>query len=363
MRIGILTPHFSFNYGAVLQAFALKTYIQSLGHDAILINRRPERLCAIPSKLGRLARFIEELAKQKSFGIFEKKHLQPQTNLIVKQSDWKLFPSFKLDAVIVGSDQVWRDDYVFNSFGFNLFLDFTQGYNVKRIAYAPSLGKNSWNASKDVEEKVKKLLHKFDAISVREDTSINILKDKFGVEAQLVLDPTMLLTSQDYIKKLGIETKSNTTEFAASYILDYDDNYKEILRNISNKLNIKIKGINIKNPKNKIEEFIIRFSSMKPVTEWVSNIANAKYVITNSFHGMIFSIIFRKQFIVFMNSKRGAERFKSLLKMFKLEDRLIIDHTEDYISTLITHIDYNLINDLIKTNKQKSSDFIHNSLA
>ena len=72
MRIGILTPHFSFNYGAVLQAFALKTYIQSLGHDAILINRRPERLCAIPSKLGRLARFIEELAKQKSFGIFEK---------------------------------------------------------------------------------------------------------------------------------------------------------------------------------------------------------------------------------------------------------------------------------------------------
>ena len=68
----ILTPHFSFNYGAVLQAFALKTYIQSLGHDAILINRRPERLCAIPSKLGRLARFIEELAKQKSFGIFEK---------------------------------------------------------------------------------------------------------------------------------------------------------------------------------------------------------------------------------------------------------------------------------------------------
>ena len=146
MRIGLFSPHFAFNYGAVLQAFALKTFLIEHGYDAVIINRRPEYHCAIPSLFGRIARRIEELAKFNSFGKFEREYLQPQTELIVHQTDWSKFEKFNLDAVIVGSDQIWRDDYCFTSFGYNLFLDFITDKSIKKISYAPSLGKESWNA-------------------------------------------------------------------------------------------------------------------------------------------------------------------------------------------------------------------------
>ncbi len=360
MRIGLFSPHYAFNYGAVLQAFALKEYLRQQGFDAVIFNRRPEYQCAIPSWQGRLARKVEELSKHGSFGVFEKEYLQPQTDLVVTQEDvLTKFKSFKLDAVIVGSDQVWRDNYVFNSFGFNLFLDFIND-DTLRIAYAPSLGKESWNASPEIEEKVKSLLKRFDAISVREESSIKILKEKFDVESILVVDPTLLLSADDYRSAFSIKSKSDN--YIASYILDYDDNFKTNLKSLSDKTGLPMRCIGVKSPKGKIEQLLYRFKPMTPVTQWVENIANSKYVVTNSFHGMVFSIIFRKRFIVVMNEERGAARFKSLLKMFGLEDRIISSTETDYYSMLQNEIDYEQIEDSIRLWRMKSMQYLKTAL-
>lgn len=360
MRIGLLSPHYAYNYGAVLQAFALKTYLRKLGYDAVILNRRPAYHCAIPSMLGRLARRLEELAKRSSFGMFESQYLQPQTEPIITDVDWLKFHSFNLDAVVVGSDQVWRDDYAFNSFGYNLFLDFVAN-GTKRISYAPSLGKESWDASADVTETVRKLLNKFDAISVREISSIKILKNKFGVESQLVVDPTMLLSGDEYRKVFNIPPKTN--QYIAAYILDYNEAFRKRLYKLSQDAGMTVREISVRSPKSSIGVMINRFRSMAPVTKWVENIANADCVVTNSFHGMMFSIIFRKQFIVVMNKERGAARFRSLLQMFGLEERLVEESEDKYYHILSTPINYNLIEPQIEHWRKVSFAFLHNNLS
>ncbi len=360
MRIGLFSPHFAFNYGAVLQAFALKTFLIEHGYDAVILNRRPEYHCAIPSLSGRIARKIEVLAKSNSFGKFEREYLQPQTELIVHQKDWSKFENFNLDAVIVGSDQIWRDDYCFTSFGYNLFLDFITDRSIKKISYAPSLGKDSWNADPEVEAKVKMLINDFSSISVREKSSVDILKQKFGVDAELVLDPTMLLTKDDYRKHFKI--KKRLDNYIATYILDYNDELNMVLSHIGKDLDLKIHKILIRAPKSKISKLLDRFRTMKPVRKWVSDIANAKYVITNSFHGMVFSIIFRKQFVVIMNKERGAARFKSLLSMFGLENRLLNNYN-DSLSLFSETIDYSAIEPTIDLWRNKSIDFLVKSLS
>lgn len=359
MKIGLLSPHYAFNYGAVLQAFALKEYLRSLGHDAIILNRRPAYQCAIPSLFGRIARKLEEITKRNSFLRFEKEHLQPKTAPVVFQTDWDKIDMNSFDAVIVGSDQVWRDDYTFNSFGFNLFLDFV-GEEIKRISYAPSLGKDSWDSSVNNTEKVKTLLHRFDAISVRESSSIAVLKDKFDVNAQLVVDPTLLLTANDYVEKLKI--KQSQHDYIATYILDYNDGFKKKIERLSHDLGLKHRDIVVKSPKSRISVLMNRFRFMDSVEGWVRNIASAKYVVTNSFHGMVFSIIFRKQFIVVMNTERGAERFKSLLAMFGLEERLVNSNEKNYTQHIANNIDYNTIEPLIDKWRNLSMDYLNKAL-
>lgn len=359
MKIGLLSPHYAYNYGAVLQAFALKHYLRSIGHDTVIINRRPAYQCAIPSLLGRMARKVEEFAKRSSFGKFEKQFLQPQTRPIILQSDWNNFSEYKFDAVIVGSDQVWRDNYVFNSFGFNLFLDFVED-GVKRIAYAPSLGKESWEASDDVTDKVKLLLNKFNAISVREITSIPILKNKFGVDSQLVVDPSMLLTADEYQNKFCIPEKRD--QYIAAYILDDNKMFNKNLNRLSHDAGMPVHKIGVKSPNSSIRVMLNRFRPMPSVTKWVENIANSNGVVTNSFHGMMFSIIFRKQFVVVMNNKRGAARFLSLLKMFGLGDRLIDESNSNYYSLLSTPIDFESIEDNINHWRNISIEFLCNNL-
>ena len=144
--------------------------------------------------------------------------------------------------------------------------------------------------------------------------------------------------------------------------MDYNDELNMVLSNIGKDLDLKIHKILIRAPKSKISKLLDRFRTMKPVRKWVSDIANAKYVITNSFHGMVFSIIFRKQFVVVMNKERGAARFKSLLSMFGLENRLLNNYN-DSLSLFSETIDYSAIEPTIDLWRNKSIDFLVKSLS
>lgn len=362
MRIGILTPHYAYNYGAVLQAFALLHYLRSRGHEAQIINRRPPSLAAVPSRMGRWARALQEHTQGRNFVKNEAEHLQPQTVKIVVYNDLKLLEKYDFDAVVVGSDQVWRDDYAFNSFGYNMFLDFVDHRKVRKIAYAPSFGKNTWQQSEEVRRKVEELLKEFHAISVREESGVRICADIFGVEATHVLDPTLLLSAKDYMDEYHIGKNSRREPYVVSYILDYDDEKKHTIDTIAAHYGKPHVGIDISNYAGRLSKFVHRFYPTYPeVRTWIENIAHADFVVTNSFHGMVFSIIFCKQFIVYGNRGRGMERFHSLLKIFGLERRLL-DWHDNFREATDTAIDYRKVEPVIKEWQQKSYTFINEAL-
>lgn len=362
MKIGLLSPHYAYNYGAMLQAFALCHYLRREGYDAVILNRRQAAKCDIPSFAGRMARRLEILAKWSSFGKFDRDYLQPQTVAVIHQCDWQKVGLSDFDAVIVGSDQVWRDDYAFNSFGYNLFLDFTEGYHLKRIAYAPSLGKATWQRPADVTLRVKELLARFDAVSVREDSSVDILQKQFGVRAQLVLDPTMLLTAADYRRAFNLRKLPPPKRYIAAYLLDYDHALQSCLQQVSATLHLPVRLVRAKGYKGRLAQLLNRFLPVRSVTAWVQNIANADFVVTNSFHGMVFSIIFRKQFIVFINTERGAARFHSLLGMFGLESRLVTSREQSFLYLISERIDYAPIEPAIARWQEISRTYLHNAL-
>lgn len=362
MKIGLLTPHYAYNYGAVLQAFALLVYLQRLGHEVLIINRRPQWLAAIPSFWGRCARKLQELTQGRNFLSNESVYLQPQTEPIIALRDVDKIKTYHFDAIIVGSDQVWRDDYIFTTFGYNIFLDFLDSRETRKIAYAPSFGKDTWQQPEVVRRRVETLLHDFYAISVREASGIRICADLFHVHAFHVLDPSLLLNGSDYIRLYGLNVIKYRQPYLAAYILDCDIDKQRIVHSISSQLGVKARCILIFQTTNKISRFTRRFFPiLPPVKEWLENIMNARFVVTNSFHGMVFSLIFRKQFIVYGNKTRGMERFKSFLNIFGLEDRLL-DWHDNFNDQLNRPICYEKIDPIIKEWQQRSYEFINQAL-
>ena len=213
------------------------------------------------------------------------------------------------DILIVNSDQCWS--YEFRNILEIGFLSFAKDWNIPKFVYAASLGHKSWNVSKKVINSAKILVNQFSGISVREYSSIEIIKRNLGIEPYLVLDPTLLLNKFDYLKILDnynsdIDINEN---YLVVYILDNSNLIQEYIEKISKKLNYRILYIS-SNCKNYIEKFIFSF-----------NISKA--IITDSFHGTILSIIFNKPFMTFINSRRGLARFTSLNQTFQLYNRFI----------------------------------------
>ena len=215
MKIGIITQPLRTNYGGILQNYALQTILKRRGHTVVTLGR--ESLIRV-----KYPRYILTLTKRfflKCFGKYsgslfrEKKYNQDypiftqHTLRFVKERihhteihDFSKELSHKdYDAYIVGSDQVWRPSY--NKIE-NMFLDFTSGWNVKRVAYAASFGTDDWEFSKEQTETCQNLIKKFDAVSIRENSGIKLCKDYLHADAIHVLDPTMLLQKQNRQKSL-----------------------------------------------------------------------------------------------------------------------------------------------------------------
>lgn len=213
------------------------------------------------------------------------------------------------DILVVNSDQCWS--YEFKNILEIGFLSFANNWNIPKFVYAASLGHNTWNVTKKVINSAQTLVKQFSGISVREITSIKIIKKYLNIEPFFVLDPTLLLTKFDYLKLLDhYNSNINISEsYLGVYILDNSKIIEDYIKNASKMLNYKILYMPSKS-NNYIEDFIFAY-----------NISKA--IITDSFHGTIFSIIFEKPFIAFTNSRRGSARFVSLNQTFKTYDRFI----------------------------------------
>src|SRR5690606_1174645 len=254
------------------------------------------------------------------------------------------------DAFVVGSDQVWRLEYVKDNYP-TYFLDFVPQGKTK-IAYAASLGKDYWEGGDESVAIVSKLLTDFDLVTVREDRAVDVCLQTFNyAKAHHVLDPTFL-PDMSFYKKL-IDSIGFDKEIGLfNYVLDPSPNSSKLVEKISKQKHLKTNKIYLNENKS-----IKTGSSL--VENWLAHFYYADFVVTDSFHGMVFSIIFNKPFLVFGNKERGLTRFSSLLKLLDLEERLIdADSNTDIDIILNKPIDYTSVNEKINTWRVLSTDLL-----
>lgn len=335
MKIAILTLPLHTNYGGILQAYALQTILGRMGHDVYVIERKRKPLSLpiykMPFSYGK--RIIKNLIGHR-FPLFYEQKINRERPIIQQYTDefihkyihLKQYNNFsdilpsEYDAFVVGSDQVWRPKYFgANQMG-NAYLQFTESWDVKRLAYAASFGTENWEYTPKQTEECSRLAKLFNAISVREDSGIELCKKYLGVDARHVLDPTMLLDKQDYINLFETTHTPPSKGNLLYYILDETEEKKEILKSIVDKT--KLNPFNVKSNSNDINSPISE-RIQPPLEQWLRGFYDADFIFTDSFHACVFSILFNKPFIVYGNKNRGMSRFVSLLTMFGLEDTLV----------------------------------------
>ena len=341
MRIGILTLPPNANYGGILQAYALQNRLEKEGHNVVVFDKKiyPHKLSLLKKPFVYFKRFIKKyLLGQKGTIIFQERELFKKDSIIRSNtqkfinkyihryviSSLKDIDKSDFDAIVVGSDQVWRMVYFKSSWetpkASDAFLGFTKGWDILRISYAASFGTDKTDVSSNEIEECKNALALFKEVSVREDEGVSICKNTFGINAIKVLDPTLLLTKEDYLSLINNKQyPKDDKPILAKYILDETPEIEKSIQSIAKKNNYIIKDTNLAGWGNNHNIPTPQIS----VEDWLYTFSSAKLIINDSFHATVFSILFHKSFVVIVNQQRGTSRIRSLLNMFGLEDRMV----------------------------------------
>lgn len=375
MKVGILTQPLLCNYGGLLQAYALQTILERCGHDVSIINREPAYMSTrFPNSVKLEVKYYlrkwlgrpnaKKSSHYKILSIETSKFCHKYLKKTPSLYNNKLLKSFisqaKYDAYVVGSDQVWRPSMSPNIF--NYFIDFDNRDDVKRVSYAASFGVDNWAFSEEETKICSDLAKRFDALSVRESSGVSLCEKYLGVNATHVLDPTLLLEKNEYIKLVQEAKEPQSTGNLFCYVLDKSADKTAIIRNITDKQGLQDYYCmpdlldtpeNIEhNPQNCI---------YPSVTKWLRSFMDAEMVLTDSFHGTVFSIIFNKPFWVIGNNERGLSRFESVLSIFGLSERLITPGYADNINWSES-IDWDAVNERKKELQLLSLSFLKNAL-
>lgn len=373
MRIGILTLPLHINYGGILQAYALQTVLERMGHEVhlITIKKKPFSLPLYIRPFCYGKRILKNMLGEKTPIFYERKHQQEQIEIrqhtskfithYIKQAfydDYTEIKSSDFDAIVVGSDQVWRPFYFGSKNIEQAYLQFAEGWNIKRIAYAASFGTDNWEYSPEQTARCSSLLKKINAISVRESSAIELCQKHFKVKANWTLDPTLLLDIKDYLQIIKNTSTSKSKGNLFCYILDETEEKKKLINQIASQkkwtpFSVKAQSENEKDP--------ITKRIQPPIEQWLRSFWDAEFVITDSFHGCVLSIIFNKPFITISNEGRGQARFDSLLKLFSLENRLI-NISKPSLRCLSNPIIWDDINSIRKYRKEISLHTLNKTL-
>jgi len=375
MKIAVLTQPLGHNYGGLLQAYALQTYLKSLGCDVETLDRRSQENHFTPLKvyllnvarlaLGRIET-IPTARKQalvlRNLTEFRDHKLAMSPTITSEQQIREYFRTRRFDAFIVGSDQVWRPKY--SPSIFNYYLDFLDDIKspAKRIAYAASFGVKDWEYSGELTEKCKVLVQKFDAVSVRESSAVDLCEDKFCSAANWVVDPTLLLEPSDYDPLINDCSDNSRAECVISYVLDPAPEKRSIAEMVGKSLGIEVFSIKPEHTITQVRANELKKCKLPSVEEWLCVFHDASFVVTDSFHGAVFSILFNKPFLAVGNSIRGMARFESLLLQFGLTERLV-DTPGDVSSGLIySKIDWAKVNNKRKLLAVEGQKFLKTHL-
>lgn len=341
MDIGLLgwwieTPRS--NYGSTLTNFALYRYLSDEGYSVAFIS---------PPGFDR-----------KNAGKF---NLDNRYRMTAKYSIDQMKENNKyIDTFIVGSDVLWYYDAFIKS-GYMFLLDFVQD-DKKKISYSTSFGNTKKFFPKNEMFKAKCLLERFDKIAVREFEAVDICKKKFDVEATQVLDPVFLCSLDSWFKLANSAERKTTGKYLFAYILDPDKEKVENILAFASKKKLTVVSITDKqfNPEQKMDVLntcgVLKNAS---INEFIYHMINAEYVVTDSYHGLCFSLIFKKQFAVLVNKNRGASRFETLSKLFNIEQEML-EHISELNTTKCLHkiIDYDQLTPIIEKEIKRCQNWL-----
>lgn len=349
-KVGILTLHYGLNYGGVLQTYATKETLRQLGVEPIIIDR-------IPEVFGRgypLRRSLAHPFTQRAFYLFRKYELQPISRPVFTSQELTDLLSEDFYGIVIGSDQVWRKA-VFSVDG-DYYMIHQQHLPLKKVAYAASTGIANWEYDGQETREIASALKTFAGISVREEDSVPMIKEHCGVDVLSILDPTLLANPKIYAP-LCKKARLSGSGKLVTYILDWTEDKQRIIDQVCSVTGLEVQHILPKEKKRK--GLFSRIVNQDPsVYDWVNQIATADFIVTDSFHGTAFSLIFNKQFVVIGNVARGMARFTSLLGLFDLAERLVIDQLPD----ISIEIDYQSVNKILNEKRNIGINFLRNSL-
>lgn len=376
MKIGILTSWGAHNYGAMLQAWALMTFLRREGHEPVFLDTvlgtkhvRPLWKTVLSFSKTNVRR---DLQNRVDHAIASFSTSFPSTPPL---HSWKKLRegTKSFDAVIVGSDQMWNPHWVLPYVPL-VFLGFCPP-GCRRISYAASFSVPMWPSEK--RDEVAGLLRKFYAVGIREQSGANVIKGIApDVHSQVVLDPTLLMDGKDY---RPLYSESGDVEDAAGKVFSYF-----LPATSQNEANSWIQSVLTAFPPNTevfAAEEPVRKLGLAPicrlfgisgkisVPNWLGRIATARFVITNSFHGTVFSILFRRPFasVLLHSSKAGRdmnERLLSLLPALGLESRLVCRGEEERMVGLVSSpIDWENVHEKLGSLRERSFSFLRASLA
>lgn len=360
MKINIITRHSVPNYGSILQTYSTQKALEKMGYDSEIIdyikleetNKR-----AVATNYGSNKSGIKEKIKKVIYIILQRPNVTKMNNAFKKFRKKYLKETIReynsieelsnnlpeADVYCTGSDQVWGKIGT-EEYDKAYFLNFVPE-NKKCIAYAASFGVDK--LPEKLNEDIKDLLKKYETILVRENTAEKIIREKGFDNVGQVLDPTLLLKKEEW-DEICEPTKLDNKEYILVYQLHHNKEMEKYVKNLKKHTKLPIYRVNtsiyygLKPGK---------FIYLPTPGQFVSYIKNAKYVVTDSFHGTVFSMIFQKQFIDILPGKT-ATRIESILKLVGLSNRILRDNN-DY-SFLKDNIDFTQVNNILENERNKS---------
>ena len=365
-KLGTITFHASYNYGSNLQAYALQEYIKKITknrYEYNIINLRTIKQKetyknmfkkkGVKNFIKKIFMFNKKNELEKKDELFEK-FIKEYLNITKEYSSLEDLKQakFNYDYYISGSDQLWNIQA--DDFDWANYLEFID--NGKKISYAASFGPKVQTWDKEIQDRIKNDLMKYNYLSVRENGSFNNVKSLTGIEAEINVDPTMLLTYDDWNKIISQDRIYNE-KYILLYNLKKSKEIKKIAKKVSKllKLPVLVTNFNINNIFSGFEEKY----DVGPI-EFLNLIKNAELVLSSSFHGTIFSILLEKPFFAINGIK--DLRIQTLLQKMKLEDRSIEIDNIDEKCKVAYNLDFKKSKILLEEEREKSKKYLMKAL-
>lgn len=369
MKIALISFHNAANFGAALQAYALQYALERMGHDSEYINyvnntrrrqysmffqfwdalKKRQFVPAIKFLIGAPFLFL----RKRRFAKFYEHYLHV-TKRVYRNSEETVMLNPCYDRFIVGSDQVWNPINNGNDTAF--LLDFVEDWR-KKISYSSSFGLSELDEV--TSTKYRKCFESFYALSVREEIGQRIVSRLIGKTPELVLDPVMLLTGEEW-RKLSECLKSNEDEYVFAYT-NREQQVSSFLKTGYSMVGKKLyklsrytRPVDFVNPSVRIKYW------MSPV-EFVNVISRAELVVSASFHCIAMAILLNKPFVAILTGNYGKdERLNNILKMFRLEDRALTDKMTE--KDILSPIDWTFVNKEISSRREQSLKYLKDAI-